>query len=56
MQTACLWETVKVRVEGKTREHVILAAKEMGVSLQRIYLMRSGQGFMGYGIKKVPIR
>jgi hypothetical protein len=52
---AKLWITVRVRVEGKTREHVALAAQQMGVQLGRVYPMRGGQGFMGYGTRKVEL-
>jgi hypothetical protein len=51
-----LYTSVKVRIEGKTEQHVQLAAKEMNVLIKRIYPMRSGTGFMAYGFRRVVLK
>lgn len=47
-------QKVKVRIEGKTKSHVYNAARALGVNITKVYPMRGGNGFMGYGWTREP--
>ena len=43
------WKKVKVRLQGGTERQVENTAKELGIKLSKVYPMRRGEGYMGYG-------
>ena len=52
---------VRVRLEGKTRQHIVQAANDMGVHVQRVFeksSKASGYSFYAYGnsAKKYPTK
>lgn len=41
----------RVRIEAETQEDVWAAAKSMGVQISRVYPLREGGGYFGYGTR-----
>jgi hypothetical protein len=46
---------VQIRIEGRTKSQVYNAARVMGVIITKVYAMRNGHGYMGYGYSKENI-